>query len=100
MVVETDRFADRGIDQLLLAEYLHDFNKDNDDSFPEETLGLLKFKDRESAKRTLEWVKSRVQKEPTGKFPIFESSIDELPDGRFQIDAFKTDKNGESNRVC
>jgi hypothetical protein len=85
---------------FCLAEYLHDFNKDNDDSFPEETLGLLKFKDRESAKRTLEWVKSRVQKEHTGKFPIFESSIDELPDGRFQIDAFKTDKNGESNRVC
>jgi hypothetical protein len=57
---------------FCLAEYLHDFNKDNDDSFPEETLGLLKFKDRESAKRTLEWVKSRVQKEHTGKFPIFE----------------------------
>ena len=85
---------------FCLAEYLQDFNKDNDNSFPEETLGLLKFKDRESAKRTLEWVKSRVQKEHTGKFPIFESSIDELPDGRFQIDAFKTDKNGESNRVC
>jgi hypothetical protein len=85
---------------FCLAEYFHDFNKDNESSFPEETLGLLKFKDRESAKRTLEWVKSRVQKEHTGKFPIFESSIDELPDGRFQIDAFKTGKNGESNRVC
>lgn len=36
---------------FCLAEYLHDFNKDNDDNFPEETLGLLKFKDRESAKR-------------------------------------------------
>jgi hypothetical protein len=85
---------------FCLAEYLQNFNKDNEGTFPEETLGLLKFKDRESAKRTLEWVKSGVQKEHTGKFPIFESSIDELPDGRFQIDAFKTGKNGESNRVC
>jgi hypothetical protein len=34
-------------------------------------IGLLKFKDRESAKRTLEWVKSRVQKEHTGQVPDF-----------------------------
>jgi hypothetical protein len=100
MVVETDRFADRGIDQLLPCRVSPRFQQGQRRFFPEETLGLLKFKDRESAKRTLEWVKSRVQKEHTGKFPIFESSIDELPDGRFQIDAFKTDKNGESNRVC
>ena len=25
---------------FCLAEYLHDFNKDNDDNFPEETLGF------------------------------------------------------------
>ena len=85
---------------FCLAEYLQKFNRDNDESFPEETLGLLKFKDRQSAKRTLEWVKSRVLKGHTGKYPIFESSIDELPDGSFQIDAFMTLQNGESSRVC
>jgi hypothetical protein len=32
---------------FCLAEYLQKFNRDNDESFPEETLGLLKFKDRQ-----------------------------------------------------
>jgi hypothetical protein len=61
--------------------------------------GELKFKDRKSAEPTLEWVKSRVLKGQTGKFPVFESSIDELPGGHFQIDAFKTGRNGQSTRV-
>ena len=85
---------------FFLAEYFEDFNEDNQDHFCEETIGLLRFKDRESAARTLEWVERRVRKGQTGKFPIFESSIDELPDGRFQIDAFKTWRDGECIRVC
>ena len=55
---------------FCLAEYLQDFNKNNDGSFPEQALSLLKFKDRISAERTLEWVKSRVLKGHTGKYPI------------------------------
>jgi hypothetical protein len=85
---------------FFLAEYVENFNEDTTTAFPEETIGLLKFKDRESAARTLEWVERRVRKGQTGKFPIFESSIDELPDGRFQIDAFKTWRDGECIRVC
>ena len=85
---------------FVLAEYFLDFNKDNDQSFPEETLRLLKFKDRKGAERALEWVKSRVLKGHKGRYPVFESSIDELPDGNFQIDAFITLQNGESSRVC
>jgi hypothetical protein len=54
---------------FCLAEYLQDFNKNNDGSFPEQALGLLKFKDRISAERTLEWVKSRVLKGPNGQVP-------------------------------
>jgi hypothetical protein len=85
---------------FFLAEYFENFNEDTTTAFPEETIGLLKFKDRESAARTLEWVERRVRKGQIGKFPIFESSIDKLPDGRFQIDAFKTWQNGECIRVC
>jgi hypothetical protein len=85
---------------FFLAEYFEDFNEDTTTAFPEETIGLLKFKDRESAARTLEWVERRVRKGHKDKFPIFESSIDELPDGRFQIDAYKTWQNGECIRVC
>jgi hypothetical protein len=85
---------------FVLAEYFLDFNKDNDQSFPEEALGLLKFKDRNGAERALEWVKSRVLKEYGGRHPVFESSIDELPDGSFQIDAFISFEDGESSRVC
>ena len=32
---------------FFLAEYFEDFNEDDDNNFPEETIGLLKFKDRE-----------------------------------------------------
>jgi hypothetical protein len=85
---------------FVLDEYFLDFNKDNDQSFPEEALGLLKFKDRNGAERALEWVKSRVLKEYRGRHPVFESSIDELPDGSFQIDPFISFEDGESSRVC
>jgi hypothetical protein len=85
---------------FVLDEYFLDFNKDNDQSFPEEALGLLKFKDRNGAERALEWVKSRVLKEYGGRHPVFESSIDELPDGSFQIDPFISFEDGESSRVC
>ena len=60
---------------FFLAEYFENFNEDNDDNSPEETIGLLKFKDRESAGRTLEWVERRARKGHKGKLPIFESSI-------------------------
>jgi hypothetical protein len=85
---------------FVLDEYFLDFNKDNDQSFPEEALGLLKFKDRNGAERALEWVKSRVLKEYGGRHSVFESSIDELPDGSFQIDPFISFEDGESSRVC
>jgi hypothetical protein len=58
---------------LFLAVYFENFNEDTTTAFPEETIGLLKFKDRESAAPTLEWVERRVRKGQIGKFPIFES---------------------------
>jgi hypothetical protein len=47
---------------FFLAEYFENFNEDNQDNFCEETIGLLKFKDRESAARTLAWIERRVRK--------------------------------------
>ena len=85
---------------LFLAEYFEDFNEDTTTAFPEETIGLLKFKDRESAARTLEWVERRVRKGHKGKFPIFESSIDELPDGRFQMTLTKPGKTANASRLA
>jgi hypothetical protein len=43
---------------------------------------------------------SRVRKGRKGKFPIFESEIREVAGGRFEIDAFSTDRNGECERIC
>jgi hypothetical protein len=85
---------------FLLAYELQNFNEANDDSYPENTIGLLKFKDRSSAERTLEWVKRRARKGCRGKFPLIETAIRELEDGRFEIDAFQTSRSGECERVC
>jgi hypothetical protein len=84
---------------FCLAEYLHDFNKDNEGSFPEETLGILKFNDRESAKRTLEWVKSRVQKSTRGSRFLNAPSTN-CRTVAFKLTSFKTESDGEFNRVC
>jgi hypothetical protein len=47
---------------FFLADYFQNFNEANPDSYPENTIGLLKFNDRSSAERTLEWVKRRTRK--------------------------------------
>jgi hypothetical protein len=47
---------------FFLAEYFENFNEDNQDNFCEETIGLLKFKDRESAAARLRGSKRRVKK--------------------------------------
>ena len=83
---------------ILLAGLLENFQPDNDDSYPHEEIGCWKFKDRKSAERTLEWVEARACK--GGNFLLIQSAIRELDNGRFEIDVFRTDKNGERNRVC
>jgi hypothetical protein len=59
------------------------------------SLGCWKLKSRASAERTLRWAKKKVRKGHRGKFPIFEGAVREVETGRFQIDAFKTWRNGE-----
>jgi hypothetical protein len=56
----------------LLADKLKNFRPDNDDSYPHETVGCWKFKDRANAERTL----------------------------RGSIDAFVTGPNGECEWAC
>ena len=70
---------------FFLAEYFENFNEDNQDNFCEETIGLLKFKDHESAARTLAWIERRVRKGHKGKFPIFESSIENCRTDAFRL---------------
>jgi hypothetical protein len=90
---------------FVLDEYFLDFIswiliRTTTKAFPRRPSALLKCKDRNGAERALEWVKSRVLKEYRGRHPVFESSIDELPDGSFQIDPFISFEDGESSRVC
>jgi hypothetical protein len=84
----------------LLADELTCFRPDYDDVYVENTLGCWKFKDRASAERTLGWVKERARKGCRGKFPIVETAISEVTGDRFEIDAFKTGRNGKCDRVC
>jgi len=98
--VELTGLSTNEIVNLLLTDELSNFRSDNDDSYPHETIGNWKFKDRASAERTLKWVITRVRRGSRAKFPIIESEITELGDGRFEIDAFITRRNGEYDRVC
>ena len=83
---------------ILLAGLLEEFQPDNDDGYPHEEIGCWKFRDRRSAERTLKWVEARACK--GGNFLLIQSAIRELADGRFEIDAFRTERNGECTRVC
>src|SRR5215831_17671974 len=83
---------------LLLADELTCFRPDYEDEYVENTLGCWELKDRASAERTLRWVKQRVRKGRRGTFPIFEGAVREVEVGRFQIDAFRTWRNGERER--
>jgi hypothetical protein len=47
----------------------------------------------------LQWVKKKVRKGRTDKFPIFKGAVREVEVGRFQSDAFSTWRNGERERV-
>src|SRR6476620_5114775 len=85
---------------LLLKDDVSNFRPDNHDSYPEQLVGNWKLKDRASAERTLKWVTKRVRKGHRGEYPIVETAIRELKDGRFEIDAFTTWKNGETHRAC
>jgi hypothetical protein len=84
---------------LLLADELTCFRPDYEDEYVENTLGCWELKDRASAERTLKWVKKKVRGRHRGKYPIFEGAVRELGTGRFQIDAFRTQGNGERERV-
>jgi len=86
---------------LLLADELTCFRPDDDwNEYVENTFGCWKFKDRAGAERTLGWVKKHLRKGFKGKFPIVETAIREVADGRFEIDAFRTWRNGKCDRVC
>src|SRR5215469_2377752 len=85
---------------LLLASELTCFRPDDElNECVENTLGCWKLKSRASAERTLSWVKKKVSKGRKGKYPIFEGAIREVAGDRFEIDAFRTWRNGERERV-
>ena len=84
---------------LLLADELTCFRPDDEDDYVLNTLGCWKLKDRASDERTLAWVKKRIRKGRKDKFPIFEGAIRQVAGGRFEIDAFRTWRNGERERV-
>ena len=84
----------------LLADELTNFRPDYDDVYVENTFDCWKYIDRASAERTLAWVKKRIRKGRKGKFPIVETAVREVAGGRFELDAFKTWRNGECDRVC
>ncbi len=83
-----------------MKDDIDNFSPDNVDSYPHETIGCWKLRDRKSAERTLEWIKKRVRKGFRGRFPIIDTRITERPDGRFDIDVFKMWQDGEPHRVC
>jgi len=85
---------------LLLADERTCFRPDYEDDYVENTLGCWKLKDRSSPERTLRWLKQTVRKGRRAKFPIFEGTVREVEAGRFQIDAFRTRRNGERERVA
>ena len=84
---------------LLLQDELTCFQPDYEDEYVENTLGCWELKDRASAERTLACVKKKVRQGRKGKYPIFEGAVRELETGRFQIDAFRSWRNGERERV-
>jgi hypothetical protein len=92
-------FSLEEIVNLLLADELTCFRPDSEDQYVENTLGCWKLKSRASAERTLRWVRQKVREGRRGKFPIFEGAIREVAGGRFQIDSFTTQRNGERERV-
>jgi hypothetical protein len=87
---------------FLLADSFQNFNPELDrvwGPYVEETLGCLKYKDRESAKRTLDWCTERLRGKD-GLLPKkFRSSIRKLPGGRLEINAWHEDWSGKTERL-
>ena len=84
----------------LLADVVKEFRpNDAYSEVVENTLGCWQFATRADAERTLAWVKKKIRRGHKGKFPIVETQVREV-EGRFEIDAFKTYRGGEQERVC
>ncbi len=92
--------AEELINWLLADELFLNFTPDSRDTYVDETLGMLEFRNRASAERTLAWVTERFKgRRRGGKLPKkFRSNIEELSDGHFLIHAFYTDNLGEEQR--
>jgi hypothetical protein len=98
--VELTGLSYEEIVNLSLKDEIDEFQPDSPDSYPQEWIGCWKFRDRQKAEQTLEWVKKRARHDSRGKYPIIETAIRELEDGRFEIHAFSTWKDGKTRRVC
>jgi hypothetical protein len=84
---------------FILTEEFDQFNPENRDSYVDGTLGCLKYKDRESAKRTLDWCTERFRHKDGSLPKKFRSSIRKLPDGKFEINAWHEDWSGKTERL-
>jgi hypothetical protein len=77
---------------FLLADELVNFTPDPkyQDEYLVNTLGCLKYKDKESARRTLDWCTEYIKKMSGGGLPKkFRTSIRRRPDGTFEINAWR-----------
>jgi hypothetical protein len=85
----------------LLADEFTCFNPnpEDGDEYVVNTLGCLKYKDRESARRTLEWCTEYIKKMSGGGLPKkFRTSIRRRPDGTFEINAWR-ELAGKTERI-
>jgi hypothetical protein len=68
---------------LFFADYLKQFDCFGDESFMQETVGGMKFKDRESAERVQAWLLARVSRDV--HLNSIKTRIDSNADGTFSV---------------
>jgi hypothetical protein len=68
---------------LLLADYFKQFDCFGDESFLQETIGTMKFKDRESAERVQAWLIARVSRDV--HLNSIQTQINSNPAGTFEV---------------
>jgi hypothetical protein len=99
---ELTGFSHEELVNYLLADEFTCFNPnpEDGDEYVVNSLGCLKYKDKEKAKQTLDWCTEYIKKMFHGHLPKnFETSIRRRPDGTFEINAFR-ESSGKTERLC
>jgi len=74
-------------------------NPEDGDEYVVNSLGCLKYKDKEKAEQTLDWCTECIKKMFHGGLPKnFQTSIREVPNGRFEINAWR-ELVGKTERI-